>query len=86
MAGQLQGSTHGLGNRLRQVRERERLSLSTLSFLLAVPRRALERIEQGETVDGPAGDRVRRWLEGSVRRPTMRDRTHRATSHAADRA
>ena len=69
MATQTQGKTHQLARRLRQVRERERLSLSTLSFLLAVPRRALERIESGEAVDGPVGDRVRRWLESSPRQP-----------------
>ena len=69
MVKQAQGRTNQLATRLRQVRERERLSLSTLSFLLAVPRRALERIESGEAVDGPAGERVRRWLEGSPRQP-----------------
>lgn len=66
MVGQGSGPTNQLAQRLRQVRERERLSMSTLSFLLAVPRRVLECIERGEPVDGPARDRVRRWLEGST--------------------
>lgn len=69
MVRQAQGRTNQLAARLRRVRERERLSLSTLSFLLAVPRRALERIERGEAVDGPASERVRRWLEGCPRQP-----------------
>ena len=51
-----------LGARLRRVRERQGLSLGTVSALLNVPREQLERIEAGRVEAGPAVERVERWL------------------------
>lgn len=64
------GATSKVAVRLRQVRERERLSLSTLSFLLGVPRPELERLERGDEVAGRVRERVDRWLEGPGRLPS----------------
>lgn len=64
--GARRGSAQQLATRLRRAREREKLSLSTLAFLLAVPRPQLEGLEAGSPVDDHVSDRVRRWLDGAA--------------------
>lgn len=51
-----------LGAQLRRVRDRQGLSLGTVSSMLCVSRQQLEHIERGTLTEGPAVDRVSRWL------------------------
>lgn len=54
-----------LGVRLRALREREGVSLGTLSYMLGVSRAALENLEHGRPTDEWTTRRVRRWLGGT---------------------
>ena len=51
-----------LGARLRQVRERQGLSLRTVASMLNVPTDQLARIEAGSLTSGHGVERVARWL------------------------
>ena len=56
-----------LGTRLRQVRDRQGLSLGTVASMLNVPAEELARIEAGTLTDGRVVERVARWLSLSRR-------------------
>lgn len=62
-------TANDLGVRLRSLREREGISLGTLSYMLGLPRAVLERIEIGQCADDAAIQRVRRWIDGAPRGP-----------------
>lgn len=55
-----------LATRLRVLRDREGLSLATVSSMLAVPEDSLEQIEAGTMTAGPDVDRVTQWLDTTV--------------------
>ena len=54
-----------LAVRLRHRRERDRLSPSTVAFLLGVPVDAVRRIEGGLPASPATVDRVEQWLDRS---------------------
>lgn len=65
------GRASSVGARLRQVRDRQGLSLRTVASMLNVPPEQLARIEAGTLTHGRAVERVARWLclpEGAGRR------------------
>lgn len=54
-----------LAVRLRHRRERDRLSPSTVAFLLRVPVEAIRRMEGGRPESPANVDRVEQWLDRS---------------------
>lgn len=55
-----------LGARLNLLREREGLSVATLSSMLSIPEDTLEDIERGNLTEGSDVARVTEWVESTA--------------------